>query len=114
MFSQARQNVVSTVESVLGKGKCALLAFPVDGAPELPWAVYYDDPSGEGADGDNWSTAHRWTVELYEKQSDSALEKQLFDSLRAAYGFVEPPEETWIESEECYRCVFRFNEIEGM
>lgn len=114
MFSLARQKLVETVESVLGKGKVALLSFPIDGAPALPWAVYYDDPDGEGADNTNWSTGHRWTVELYELNSDSALEESLFEALQAAYGFVEPPDETWIEAEECYRCTFRFDEIEGM
>lgn len=89
------------------------MCFPVGKAPDLPWAVYTDDPDGMGADQANYSTTHRWDVELYERESNSSLERELFDALCAEYGYVEPPVGTWIESEGCYMCSYRFSEIEG-
>ena len=114
MFSTDRQRLVEAVSSVLGEGKVALLAFPVDGAPDLPWAVYSDDPSVMGADDGNWSVTHRWTVELYERQSDSTLEERLLEALAEVYGYVEPQGEIWNDDEGCYMVAFRFNEIKEM
>ena len=90
----------------------AYVCWPVDGAPQLPWAVYTDEPDVTGADDGNWAIGHRWTVSLYERESDSSLEQELFDALSARYGYVEPQQGTWLESEGCYVCSFRFSEIE--
>lgn len=104
-----RENLVSAVESHV---PCAHLFWPAGEAPDLPWAVYSDEPDGYGADDSNWATKHRWTVELYEKYPDTALETALFETLCGAYGYVEPPETVWIESEGCSRTLYRFSEIE--
>lgn len=105
----AKETLVAAVEAHV---PCTHLCWPVGHAGPLPWAAYSDDPDGYGADDANLATKHRWTVELYEKYPDEALEKALFDDLRGIYGFVEPPETTWVEAEKCYCTFYRFQEIE--
>ena len=105
----AKERLVSTVRLHV---PCVHMGWPKGGAPELPWAVYTDEPFGRGADNENWTETHRWHVELYEKYPDTALEDALFDTLRGVYGYVEPPTTTWIESENCSCTLYRFSEIE--
>ena len=109
MSSQARKNLVAAVEQHV---PCAHLMWPAKAAPELPWAVYTDEPKGFGADNANWADKHVWEVELYEKELDLELEEALLETLRGIYGYVEPPTTTWIESEGCARTLYRFAEIE--
>jgi len=104
-----REKLMSTVQAHV---PCTHMCWPVGGAPELPWAAYEDEPSGKGADNGNWTVTHRWAVHLYEKYCDTALESALFEDLRGAYGYVEPPTTTWIDSEGCACTTYRFSEIE--
>jgi len=105
----AKEQLVSTVAQHV---PCVHMCWPVGGAPDLPWAVYSDEPTGKGADDGNWTVTHRWSVELYEKYPDTALETALFDTLRGVYGYVEPPVTTWIDSEGCACTLYRFSGIE--
>lgn len=109
MYSQAKERLVSAVTEHV---PCTHMCWPKGGAPELPWAVYTDEPSGKGADNENWVVRHRWEVELYEKHVNSDLEEALFETLCGIYGYVEPPETQWIESEGCARTLYRFSELE--
>ena len=111
MHSEARRRIVDTVSPLV---PIAYMCWPVGDAPSLPWAVYTDDPDGMGADMECYSVSHSWDVELYERESDSSLEKAVYDALSAQYGHVEPPVGTWVESEGCYMCSYRFSEIEGI
>lgn len=114
VFSQARQRLFSVLESAVGDGKAVHMAWVLGGDPPLPWAAFYDEPDGKGADNENWCVRHRWTVELHELESDSDFEMAVFDELAEAYGYVEPPFGTYIESDGHYMCVYRFSEIERM
>lgn len=105
----AKERIVSAVSEHV---PCAHLCWPQANAPDLPWAVYLDEPSGKGADNVNWATVHGWSVELYEKYPSTELEDAVFDTLRGEYGYVEPPTTTWIDSEGCYCTLYRFSEIE--
>ena len=109
MSSQASEKLVAAVVEHV---PCAHICWPKGGAPDLPWAVYSDEPDGKGADNDNWVVRHHWEVELYEKYVDVELEDALFETLRGVYGYVEPPDTQWIESEGCARTLYRFSELE--
>jgi hypothetical protein len=114
VFSEARRRLYSVLESAVGTGKVAHMAWVLGKDPDLPWAVYYDEPDGKGADNENWCVKHMWTVELHELASDSDFESSVFDELSAAYGYVEPPTGSNDESDGHYICVFTFSEIERM
>lgn len=111
MSSTARKRIYATVNQVV---PCAYICWPVDGAPALPWAVYNDDPRGYGADDGDYAVRHRWEVGLYEKEPDNALSEALFGALAGEYGYVSPPETVFIDSEACYRTLFRVAELERM
>ena len=114
MFSQARQRLYATLVSVLGEGNVTHLSWIEGEDPPLPWAAYYDEPKGDGADNENWCVRHLWSVELHERESDSSLEESVFEALAEEYGYVEPPSGAADESDGHYICVYRFSEIERM
>lgn len=109
MSSPVRERLYATVSALV---PCAFLAWPVGGAPSLPWAVYSDEPDGLGADNGNWAARHRIEVGLYEKEIDTDLGDSLFEALAAEYGYVSPPETVFIDSESCYRTLFRVADVE--
>lgn len=114
MFSEARKRLYSVLKSAVGEEKVVHMAWVKGEDPDLPWAAYYDEPEGEGADNENWCVKHMWTVELHELSSDSEFEAAVFSDLSEAYGYVEPPLGSYVESDGHYICVYRFSEIERM
>lgn len=92
---------------------CSHMEWPNDSAPALPWACYYEDRETPFcADDFQIAVKVRWTVELYEKRRDAALEKALGNSLREAFGSVWR-EETYVENDNMLMVVYNFYEIEG-
>lgn len=114
MFSEARKRLYAVLTSAVGEDKVAHMAWVKGKDPDLPWAVYYDEPEGEGADNENWCVRHMWTVELHELSSDSEFEMAVFSDLADEYGYVEPPLGSSDSSDGHYICVYRFSEIERM
>lgn len=76
-------------------------AWPIGGAPPLPWFVYKREKKGEFfADNENFARMWRYRVELYQAEPDDdvadALEQQL--SQIGPYSSYE----TWIPGENCW------------
>ena len=92
--------------------QCVHMEWPNDSAPALPWACYYGEDRPIGADDAQVAVRHRWTVELYEKRRDKALEKALADSLREEFGTIRR-EESYVENDNILMVVFTFYQIEG-
>jgi len=98
-------------KAVTGAGiKCAHVAWPVDGAPELPYAVYLYETENMDADGSVYANVRRYSVEFYQKVSNSETEKKL----EAALSSVGPwdKNEMWLESENCLETVYSLSTID--
>lgn len=92
---------------------CCHMEWPDDKNPPVPFAAYFLDRDVPiSADDVQIGVRSRWTVELYEKRRDKALETALANSLREAFGSVRR-EEQWIENDNLLQVVFSFYELEG-
>lgn len=91
---------------------CSHMEWPNDSAPDLPWALYYGEDRPISAGDSQIAVRHDWTVELYEKRRDRALEESLANALREKFGSIRR-EETYIENDNMLEVVFTFKQIEG-
>lgn len=83
------------------------IAYPLGGAPELPWFVYYIDKGGEVfADDSNYACLTRFTAELYMKENDPEL-KGRFEAAIATIGPFTS-NESWLTQEGCYMASYEF------
>jgi len=98
--------------AVSGIVPCTHMEWPNDTAPAPPFACYYGDDSPITADDVEVAVKHKWTVELYEKRRDKALEKRLGDSLRSSFGSVGRSE-SYIENDNLLMVAYTFSQIEG-
>lgn len=90
----------------------AHMTWPVNQAPDLPWCVFYlDEDYAFNADGKRFITYGYWTVELYQKAADSAIEKQVEDAITQAFGDYRKSE-TWVDEEDCLMTSYAFTVIE--
>lgn len=85
----------------------AKFAWPIGGAPPLPWFVYYRDRKGEfHADNDNYFFMRRYKAELYIRENDPELEA-LFEEAVSTLGPYRHRED-WLDSENCMMHTFTF------
>ena len=90
----------------------AHMTWPANQAPDLPWCVFYlDEDDALNADNKRLLTIGHWTVELYQKAADSAVEKQVEDAIAQAFGDYRKSE-TWVDSEDCLMTAYGFTVIE--
>lgn len=83
------------------------IAYPLGGAPALPWFVYYRTRGGEFfGDGENYACLTRFTAELYMKENDPEL-KGRFEAAIATIGPFTS-NETWLIQEGCYMTSYEF------
>lgn len=82
-------------------------AWPLGGAPSLPWFVYDRDRKGEfHADNGNYYLMPRYKAELYIRENDPALVELFEDAIRELGSFKH--RSSWIESENCMMHTFTF------
>ena len=105
----SHKTVYSTVSAIV---PCAHIEWPDDSAPALPWACYHGEDRPVTASDIQIAVRRFWTVELYEKRRDKALETQLANALRERFGAVKR-DESYIENENMLMVAFSFAEIEG-
>lgn len=105
----SHRSVYQAVSSVV---PCAHIEWENGSAPEMPWATYDGDSDAVWAGDEQIAVRHKWTVELYEKRRDAAVEKELGDAIRAAFGGYDR-RESYISSEKCLMVAYDFEEIEG-
>ena len=91
---------------------CTHMEWPDDTVPALPWACYTCEDYPIGADNAQIAVKHRWTVELYEKKRDKALEIALSNALRERFGNIRR-EESYVEHENMLLVYYTFYQIEG-
>lgn len=103
-------DVYSTVSQFV---PCTHMEWPNDSAPDLPWACYYGEDRPFSAGDEQIAVTHRWTVELYEKRRDKALETKLADALRDKFGSIRR-EESYVENDNMLMVIFTFRQIEGV
>lgn len=90
----------------------AHMAYPVNSAPPLPWAVFYlDDDMKLNADNRRWASHGTWVVELMEKSADPELEERVENAISEAFGDYDKTE-TWVDLEDCLMTIYRFTVIE--
>lgn len=88
------------------------MAWPVNSAPPLPWAVFYlDDDLKLNADNVRWVSRGVWVVELYQKAVDQEIEARVESAINEAFGDFDKTE-TWVDSEDCHMTIYRFTVIE--
>lgn len=91
---------------------CTHMEWPDDSAPALPWACYYGTDTPIAAGDMQIAVKHRWTVELYEKRRDKALEEAVSNALREEFGSIRR-EESYVENDNMLVVIYTFYEIEG-
>lgn len=85
----------------------AKVAFPVGGAPPMPFFVYMRESGGETfADDTNYATLTRYRAELYQKANDPATRA----AFEAAVSEIGPftTNEGWVPSENCLMTAYSF------
>lgn len=81
-------------------------------SPKTTYSIFLDSFHRYGADNINLITDHSYTIELYSYIPDPESEKKLETSLDF-YGLeYEKDERTWIQNEQLYLTIYRFNHIE--
>ena len=86
----------------------AHMFFPEGSAPPLPWTVFFlDEENGLYADDRVYAHVERWTLELYQRSSDSQLEERLEAAIERAFGPYSK-EESWVEKENCLLTAYTF------
>lgn len=81
-------------------------------APQTTYAIYIDSYTRRGADALNLIKDHDYTIELYSYKADPKAEEKIeavLDSLSIEY---DKSERYWIESEQLYQVIYKFNFIE--
>lgn len=106
----AHQTVVSAVAEFV---PITHMEWPLDTAPALPWACYYLDRDYPiCAEDAQVATKNRWVVELYERNRDKQLEREIRSALMAKFTAVRV-EESYVENDNMLLVTFTFYEIEG-
>ena len=106
----SRKAIVAALDAI--GVPCAHVAWPVNAAPPLPWAVFrLEDDAKLNADGTRWATLGRWVVELYQRASDPELESKVENAITQAFGDYDKFE-IWVDSEDCLMTSYRFTVIE--
>lgn len=81
-------------------------------APKTDYAIFLDSFTRRGADGLNLIKDHAYTIELYayapNPKAEADIEKSL-DNLGLEY---EKDDRYWLNEEQLYQTVYRFNYIE--
>ena len=80
--------------------------------PDTTYAVFLDSFTRRGADGLNLLKEHEYTIELYSDFGDPEAERRI-EAILDRYGIeYEKDERLWIQAEQMYETVYRFNFIE--
>lgn len=80
--------------------------------PKSTYCIYLDSFTRRGADALNLIKDHSYTIEVYSYYSDPEAESKIeavFDKLGIAY---EKDERTWLQTEQLYQVVYRFDHVE--
>ena len=80
--------------------------------PKTTYAVFMDSFTRRGADGLNLIKDHNYTIELYSYKPDPDAEariEKILDDLGIEY---EKDDRYWIQEEQLYQVVYRFNFVE--
>lgn len=80
--------------------------------PNSTYAVYHDSFTRRGADGLNLLKEHTYTVELYSDFGDPEAETRIEAALDKHGVEFEKDDRLWIQSEQMYETVYRFDFIE--
>ena len=76
-------------------------AWPLGGAPALPWFTYKHRRGGEVfADDSTYEKMRRYEVNLYEREQDDGVRESLEEALGKIGPYAE--EDSWITSENCW------------
>lgn len=90
----------------------AFLAWPKGSVPPLPWGVYVEGGTQSlYADDSLYARVTGYTVELYQKVADEAVEKKVEGAI-ANIGPFRKGEQAWIASEECSMTPYYFDYVE--
>lgn len=80
--------------------------------PRSTYAVYHDSFTRRGADSLNLIKDHSVTIEIYSDFPDLGAEAQI-EAMLDCFGIeYEKDERYWIQAEQLYQVVYRFNYIE--
>lgn len=80
--------------------------------PAGSYAVYMDDISTDGPDGENAIKTHDYTVELYEPTPDDAIEQALENAIDEAGLRWTKQDRYWLQDEQLYQVIYEFTHIE--
>lgn len=81
-------------------------AWPIGGAPPLPWFTYRRTKGGEVfADDGNFALMRHYDIELYQRELDDEV-RDHFEEYVATIGPFSSFE-TWIPSENCWQTSYR-------
>lgn len=80
--------------------------------PKSTYAIYLDAFTRRGADALNLIKDHSYTIEVYSYYPDPDAEDKI-ESMLDVFGIeYEKDERTWLQSEQLYQVVYRFNYTE--
>ena len=80
--------------------------------PQTTYAIFLDSFTGRGSDDLNLIKDHDYTIELYSDTPDPDAEARI-ESVLNKYGIeYEKEPRYWIDEEQLYQVVYRFNFIE--
>lgn len=83
------------------------LAWPVGGAPPLPWFTYRKDSGGEVyADNQTYSCLIRYQADLYQADADDDI-RLAFETQVAKLGPYSSSE-VWVAAENCWMTSYSF------
>lgn len=80
--------------------------------PAGTYAVFMDDVTTDGPDGQARIFTHSITVEVYEPKPDDAAEAALEAAITAAGLQWTKQDRYWLETEQLYQVVYEFEYIE--
>ena len=80
--------------------------------PKTTYALFMDSYTRRGADGLNLITDHMYTIELYAYKADPEAEARIEAMLDQLGLEFEKDERYWIQEEQLYQTVYRFDYIE--
>lgn len=105
----SREDVRKCIESA--GIQCTHLCYPEGAAPELPWAVFYqEDEYGFDADDTRFAPAIDWCVELYQLEADDELEGALEEAITRDFGPYDKTE-VWLDDENAVETTYTFRQI---
>lgn len=80
--------------------------------PNTTYAVFRDSFTRRGADGLNLIKDHEYTIEIYSEFEDPEAEARI-ETILDKYGIeYDKDDRYWIQAEQLYQVVYRFNFIE--